>query len=364
MIIKVEKAAVNSRKVIDYNEKKIRCGKAEYVVSDAKEKLEEILRLEQNPFIRPNAGNLSFHMTVDCLPDEGVNDSNIGAIVSEEMAAIGMKDQPYVIYKHKDIVRVHYHVVSTKVKKDGHIVKLKHFRELNKAMKKYAADNGLPLKKMETIDMDEDEAIFQFSRKEAKGAQINFAVDIANKFNYGGELELAAILRTMRIGVMVSSKKKEECFLFTGLDKKGVSNTHLYSHLDPQGAILNKARNREHTLSEAGYAELGLTIDDLLDEANSYDDFRSLMEERGIYLINMAELKVKAKTSNPEFVLIDRFTHTIANEMELKNTLGQVKFALLTEPFLWHDKDSLLAENAKIEREFARQTKQYSGLKR
>lgn len=354
MVIRVEKAAVNSKTVIEYNEDKIREGTAEYMVPDPKHMIEEIKRLETNPFLIPNAGNLGVHVDADFLPEEGVNDNNIDEISVFILKELGLKGQPYIIYKHFDIDRVHYHIVSTRAMQNGHVIKLKQYKKMLKAVREYAKENGIQLVYSHILDIKDDEAIFVFNKKYAKGAQINYAVEIANKFNYGGENEFAAILKTMRIGVKVSERKKEECFLFTGLNSKGVSNTHLYSHLDPHGTILRAARSHKHTVNESDNKELCLTISDFIRESDNYQDFIKKMEQNQIFLLDLSSIKIgQAKKGEKKFVIVDRFLHNLVSVEELERVLGKVKYNLLIGDFFWPKKDQLLKEEAEIEREFS-----------
>ena len=60
-----------------------------------------------------------FHASLNPHPDDNLSDERMAAIAREYMERMGYGDQPYYLFKHHDIDRVHYHVVSVRVREDG-----------------------------------------------------------------------------------------------------------------------------------------------------------------------------------------------------------------------------------------------------
>lgn len=68
----------------------------------------------------PAVKNSTFHMSIN--PSDGdrkLNEEEAVSLIDEVMSALGYGEQPYRIYKHTDIPRQHYHVVSCRETKNG-----------------------------------------------------------------------------------------------------------------------------------------------------------------------------------------------------------------------------------------------------
>ena len=67
-----------------------------------------------------NLEKAAFHMSVNPgAGDTPLTEKQVVALVDEMMKKLGYGDSPYRIYKHTDIEREHYHVVSTRIGQDG-----------------------------------------------------------------------------------------------------------------------------------------------------------------------------------------------------------------------------------------------------
>ena len=74
------------------------------------------------------ARNISFHMAINPLEgQDNMSDEDIVRFADKMMQGLGYGSQPYVVYKHEDIERTHYHVVSIRVRSDGR--KINDFQE-------------------------------------------------------------------------------------------------------------------------------------------------------------------------------------------------------------------------------------------
>ena len=124
--------------VLDYNEEKVHEGLAECVrvrnirSNDPGSIYDTFEAYEENPAISVMTQWKNFHMTVNPDPeDEGlcsvnsetgkvsVNEEKVLEYIDEVMDRLGFGGQPYAVYRHFDIDREHYHIVSTRVTKEG-----------------------------------------------------------------------------------------------------------------------------------------------------------------------------------------------------------------------------------------------------
>ena len=60
-----------------------------------------------------------FHCSLNPHPDEKLSDEQLTQIAKEYMEALGYGNQPYIVFKHNDIVREHIHIVSLRVDSEG-----------------------------------------------------------------------------------------------------------------------------------------------------------------------------------------------------------------------------------------------------
>ncbi|EGK02564.1 conjugal transfer protein MobB [Dysgonomonas gadei] len=63
------------------------------------------------------------HISLNPHPDDKLTDQQLADIGREYMEQFGYGGQPYMIFKHEDIGREHIHIVSTRVRTDGSIIR-------------------------------------------------------------------------------------------------------------------------------------------------------------------------------------------------------------------------------------------------
>lgn len=122
MIAKILESFPSMERVLDYNEKKVAQGVASVIgvsgiAGDSPEEIREVFgRFER---INNRSRKVSFHMALS--PDQGeeMTDKKAFALARDMMRELGYGDQPFAVYRHNDIDRVHYHVVSIRTDRRG-----------------------------------------------------------------------------------------------------------------------------------------------------------------------------------------------------------------------------------------------------
>ncbi|MGE0021044.1 MAG: relaxase/mobilization nuclease domain-containing protein [Draconibacterium sp.] len=127
MVIKIHQVA-HTENALRYNEKKVREGVATFFDSrntvsvnpfmyDEKHRLKILADIEKvNPRIKNKCLHISFNPSAtDILK---LDDKTIRADIEKLMEHLGYGNQPYFVYKHKDIERVHFHIVSTRIDRE------------------------------------------------------------------------------------------------------------------------------------------------------------------------------------------------------------------------------------------------------
>ena len=123
MIVEIHKSSPSMSGTLQYNESKVLGGVASVIFEHGigSTGLTEIYRMfeERERMSLREAQHLSFQMSVNPGPDDTIGEDRIPAFVAELMEGLGYGDQPWVVFRHEDTGRIHYHVVSTRVDADG-----------------------------------------------------------------------------------------------------------------------------------------------------------------------------------------------------------------------------------------------------
>lgn len=123
MVVKITHASRTIERPLEYNTEKVDRDVASILASfntdgPSQEEIESTFLRYERRSIRTM--NLSFHMNIDPLEgQDNLSDSEIAEFTRRMMEGLGYGEQPYVIYKHSDIDRTHYHVVSIRTRLDG-----------------------------------------------------------------------------------------------------------------------------------------------------------------------------------------------------------------------------------------------------
>ena len=86
------------------------------------------------PYLEANrrTTNTVFQVSLNPSPEDRLTDGQFRDIAQEYMERMGYGNQPYIVFKHKDISREHLHIVSLRVDEQGR--KLPHDFEARRSM--------------------------------------------------------------------------------------------------------------------------------------------------------------------------------------------------------------------------------------
>ena len=86
------------------------------------------------PYLEANrrTTNTVFHASLNPSPEDRLTDEQLRKIACEYMERMGYGEQPYIVFKHKDISREHIHIVSLRIDEQGR--KLPHDFEARRSM--------------------------------------------------------------------------------------------------------------------------------------------------------------------------------------------------------------------------------------
>ncbi|MES2109826.1 MAG: relaxase/mobilization nuclease domain-containing protein [Bacteroidota bacterium] len=204
---------------LNYNENKVKAGKAVLIASSGYAKnydmltfYDKLFRLkdlaERNIRTRTNTIHLSlnFDLTEKLEAEKLVN------IADEYMKRIGFENQPYLIYKHFDACHPHIHIVSTNIEADGKRISLHNIGELKSepARKAIEVDFGLVQAsgKKNQYELTEDISIrpLEYGTTDTKRAITNIVNEVTRSYKFTSLPELNAILNLYNVAADKGSK--------------------------------------------------------------------------------------------------------------------------------------------------------------
>lgn len=350
MVVKIQPPNPNVMAAIRYNEKKAKGEAVEKPedpdgmeavmegrivatrnVPEATDMSKEFERLQILNIKKRHSGpvirNYAFHMSVNpSETDRKMTDDEAVAFIDEMMRTLGYGDQPYRIYKHTDIPRQHYHVVSTRAGKDGKKVddsfeRLKLRRFLKANAEKYGYEvilndyemeregyqqNAKEKTQPETEKKHHQEEQkttgksksrqktvvppYDKTREEPTGKQLRDAAEDAILWHFSTLEQLQNILRLRYNAVLeIENDTKDGKLKMGGLDKSGEVCTPIIGE-DILGTDLikriNDKINKEKMHNRREQRErLEKVARAAAKEAKSYEEFRGLMEKKGIWTV-------------------------------------------------------------------------------
>ncbi|MCG8600500.1 MAG: relaxase/mobilization nuclease domain-containing protein [Verrucomicrobiales bacterium] len=167
MIIKIHQT-VKTENALMYNERKVKNGVAEFfdsgnTFSANPFQYDEIYRLKIFADIEKNSRvkNKCLHISVNPSNSDysKLGDETIRKEIGSLLEHLGYENQPYFVYKHADLERVHFHVVSTRIDK----LSGKKIKDSNERQKVQQFINELNQKYGLKGKYEREELVFRFS---------------------------------------------------------------------------------------------------------------------------------------------------------------------------------------------------------
>lgn len=137
------------------------------------------------------------------------------------MQRLGYGKQPYVLYKHKDIDRVHYHIVSIRVNEEGRRIRdFKERKRCQEIMKELSAKYGFSIGKGDRTD-DEATPYKGFDKSYGNyAAQIEAIAAHIMKYHFTTIHQFNAIMKSFQVEAVHIQKRRRPYIVFYGIDKR------------------------------------------------------------------------------------------------------------------------------------------------
>lgn len=288
MVIKIMASSHSMRSSLEYNENKVSQGDAEIIHTanvdpDLDSFIDTVKRYERRNY---SSRELSFHMSVNPSVSDNMTDASMKELISDVMAGLGYAGQPYAVYRHDDIQRRHYHVVSIRTDQRGRKISSRQENrrclELMSSLSlKYGYRVGESLAESKKVNVSQVER-FRLDKGDIM-AQMESIIRHCCTYRFTSFEQFSFLLETYGVSLQESSSQQRR-MMFRGLDERGKACTAAVSvkdmSIDP--ARLVSGRVRECSGSRVSTKDLSVICSDCLSQSGSQKHFRAMMAEESV----------------------------------------------------------------------------------
>lgn len=236
-MVAIIKTGHSIRAMLNYNENKIKEGKAECigqgnypVDADRLTYAMKLNRLEKQCKLNENVKRNTVHISLNFDPSEAsLPKEKLLEIAESYMEKIGFGNQPYLIYQHHDAGHPHIHIATINVQANGKRIAMHNIgkdtseparKEIEEAFNLVKAEN----QKKKEYKPEPVSARVQYGKAETKKAMENVLAFVVNNYKYASLPELNAVLKLYNIeadkGTENSRVAKHNGLLYHTLDEK------------------------------------------------------------------------------------------------------------------------------------------------
>jgi hypothetical protein len=223
---------------LNYNEEKVRIGKAECLT--AANFLKDLPRLTpedklhcfQRRMDLNERVRTSQHITLNFDPADKLSNDQMKKIAGQYMKDLGFERQPYLVYRHNDAGHPHCHIVTTHIRRDGSPIELFNIgrNQSEKARQRIEAEYGLVTAEMKKQAWEERQKIDSIQRIKYGEKSITQSISrvlehITEHFKFTSLAELNTVLRLYNVeayrGKEGSQLYQHRGLLYRVLDEHG-----------------------------------------------------------------------------------------------------------------------------------------------
>ena len=290
-----------------------------------------------------------FHVSLNPDPSDKLTDEQLTEIAREYMERMGFGDQPYYVFKHRDIDREHIHIVSVRLRDDGSIISDSQDRPRSKAIlqsieRKYGLRPAV--KGQEQREFDTARRV-EYGRDNLKQQMKSAVRLLAEQYRFGSITEYRTLLNLYNVDLEErkgeADGKQWNGIVYTATDERGkwVGTPIKSSALTPKGGykFLQKqiARNDVDIKSEQIKGPIRGTVARAMHRARTQDEFVRLLKTDGIDAV----FRQNAAGRITGATFVDHRTKTVLNGSRLgKSYSANVFQELFNNPHA--DRASLL----------------------
>jgi Cu/Zn superoxide dismutase len=211
-MVAVIKTGHSINRILNYNENKVKEGKAAFIFAGNypidTEKISFIQKLNLllgQASLNENVTRNSVHISLNFDSTEKLSNEKLKEISGSYMKRIGFGEQPYLVYQHFDSGHPHIHIVSLKVRADGTRIDTNNIgrNRSEKARKEIENDFGLvKAENMKSKPYELKSAYtqkVQYGKAESRRAIANVLDGVLNTYKYTSLAALNAVLHQYNV---------------------------------------------------------------------------------------------------------------------------------------------------------------------
>lgn len=223
MVVKIKPSCPLMAASLNYNENKVKRGEADILCcenmdTDKENSIRETFSRYERLNIRSK--EVSFHMSINPGTRESFSKERIMSLTREIMDGLGYAGQPYVLYRHRDIEREHYHVLSIRVNEKGK--KIRSFQEQNRCqriIKELASKYGYTVGSQKSVKLTGEGINPKLFDRESGNvsAQLDAIFEECLKYHYTSNFQFENILADHAVHIKLRGMK----LYLQGMDTDG-----------------------------------------------------------------------------------------------------------------------------------------------
>ena len=340
MIVEIHQSSPTMAGTLRYNEDKVRSGIASVLCtanigSDDLDVVNRVFEQREREAIR-ELEHVSFQMSVNPSESDGIDESHIPAFVEELMEDLGYGNQPWVVFRHNDIERVHYHVVSIRVDGDGR--KIRDYyekRQCDRIVQALERKYGYIKGRGEEPSERERSALPVFN--EGSGDVVRSIEDCVRdslSYRFTTERQFAEVLRChgVRVQEGLGTRDLSVHLSFQGLDRDGrpctgsISDAHLPFNVRKE--LDRRLEDCQVMDTSQGRGELRQSLSEALSESTDIESLRRNLKEKHIDLVIYTDREGVPRGTT----LIDHRSRCAFKGSEVSRTLSGSLLSLASGP--------------------------------
>lgn len=340
MIVEIHQSSPTMARTLRYNEDKVRSGVASVLCtanigSDDLDVVNRVFEQREGEAIR-ELDHVSFQMSVNPSVSDDIDESRIPAFVEELMEGLGYGNQPWVVFRHNDIERIHYHVVSIRVDEDGR--KIRDYyekRQCDRIVQALEGKYGYVKGRAEEAPEREKASLPVFS--EGCGDVVRSIGDCVRDslyYHFTTERQFAEILRChgVRVQEGLGTRDLAVHLSFQGLDREGrpctgsISDAQLsFDVRDTLDRRLEECRMTDPTQNRS---ELRHALSEALRSSGDIPSLQTTLRGKHIDLVIYTDREGKPRGTT----LIDHRSRCAFKGSEISRTLSGSLLSLASGP--------------------------------
>lgn len=320
--------------VLQYNGQKVNRGEAVVLGGNAVIEGENPAHFDMDDALRSfepylalnrNTKKTVFHVSLNPDVRDNLTDEQLSAIAREYMERMGYGEQPYYIFKHRDIDREHIHIVSVRVDAEGR--KIDHnferrrsvevLRELEQRYGLHPAPEGEERKVFDTVRKVE------YGRENLTQQMRSTVRLLAEQYRFGSIHEFRTLLNLYNVDLEqrrgVAGGKPFEGIMYSATDERGkwLGAPIKASRLTPKGGIKYLQSRIDKAMTDIRDERLKAPIRNAVAQAmhaaHTKEDFVRRLKAEGIDAV----LRENAGGRITGATFIDHRTRTVLNGSRL-----------------------------------------------